>query len=325
MLKVAESMTVTAAGIDTWSPAWYVESRSLDDALASLKATSLIHGPGGCLLVPDSIDGHRVGWYPGNGLLFAEGHPSDDGLAPGAALQDRLASLEVGLSDFGLHMKGARWAGVRRLDTTADVRFEDPIAGIATMQALGSLQFPRCKVETIRGVGSSMVETVLLKGRAGRKTLGRMYDKGVESGEAAAGVWSRFEDQRRMNKENRWGITELTGQRVHETFQKRFLPLYQATKGVTVAGPLVIAETLARKIDAGEITPAEAIRIAGYTMLETTGADLGARSTRYRRRAEARKAGVYSDSSMRDELASVEVDVSAVLEAVLESEHWGVG
>jgi len=321
-MSVADSLTVASAGVDTWSPGWYVESKALDAALYSV---ATIDGPGGSRLVPDSIAGYRVGYFPGNSLFFAEGHPGGEELVPGAELAPALGVLEIALSDYGLRMGGSRFAGVRRIDSTADLRFGDRLDGMATMAALAAIQYPRCKTVIHRETGGSKVETVLIKGRAGRRTLGRMYDKGIESGTALPGEWTRFEDQKRMSKDKRWGLTDLTGVRVHESFKTRFLPLYQATKGVTVAGPPIIGEVLAKKIEAGEVTPQEAIRIAGYVMLESTGADLGSTRTQYRRRAEARAAGIYSDPNVCEELASVEVSVSDVLEAALDSPAWGIG
>lgn len=82
------------------------------------------------------------------------------------------------------------------------------------------------------------METVELKDRGGRKTLGRLYDKGAASGQAERGRLIRPERQDRFARVARRDVTELTVAYVRERFQRRFLPLWKASKGVTVAGPI---------------------------------------------------------------------------------------
>jgi hypothetical protein len=316
-MNLAETLTVESTGIDTWGLGWYVPGKSLDAAVYS---ACTVQGPAGSRLLPDPLpSGHRVGYFPAYGLMFAEGHPSPDGLAPGDSLGDRLCSLEVELSDLGLRMGGSSFAGVRRMDATADLKFADRTHGVMALAAIASIQYPRCKLETIRAVGDSRIETVSIRGRAGRRILGRAYDKGVQTGETLAGHWNRLEDQRRFAKAARRDINEMTAASVKEKFEQRFAPLWKATKGVTVGGPLVIHANLAEKIASGELTYNEAERIAGYLALESQGLAPESRATMYRRRAEARAAGVYNSES--EEL--LEVDVSDVLAMALESEAWG--
>ncbi|HEV2821379.1 MAG TPA: hypothetical protein VGW11_12825, partial [Solirubrobacteraceae bacterium] len=81
-----------AAGVDTWSLAWYVDRDSLAaDWLADMATIPAARGR----LLPHPVAGHRVGWDCASGMLYAEGHPSPDGLcAPGklAASQDALVA-----------------------------------------------------------------------------------------------------------------------------------------------------------------------------------------------------------------------------------------
>ncbi|MFL5845282.1 MAG: hypothetical protein ACJ762_11350, partial [Solirubrobacteraceae bacterium] len=167
------------------------------------------------------------------------------------------------------------------------------------------------------------VETVELKGHGGRKTLGRVYDKGVESGLEAVGRWLRPEDQRRYTKGSRRDVDELSTGYVRERFHARFLPLWKASKGVTVAGPVVLAGKLLDLVEEGQITPAQAEKLAGHLLLaEMAGKRQGvSRATRYRRRADIRELGlVLADGALQE----VEVDLHEVLDAAMESPAWGI-
>lgn len=89
-----------------------------------------------------------------------------------------------------------------------------------------------------------------------------------------------------------------------------------------MASPIAIARTLAQRVEAGELTMAQARRIAGYVVLESVGCSEGPERTRYRLRAEARAAGVYVDASI-DAEDMIDVDVSSLLEAAFDSSTWG--
>jgi hypothetical protein len=106
---------------------------------------------------------------------------------------------------------------------------------------------------------------------------------------------------------------------VRSKFQQRFYPLWQATKGVTVAGPLVIGDRLAELVDEGELTARQAELLAGYVVLAKRGVRQ-TRSTTYNRRKALREFGlVVADGCLEE----VEVDLHAVLEEALESPAWG--
>ncbi len=102
-------------------------------------------------------------------------------------------------------------------------------------------------------------------------------------------------------------------------FQQRFYPLWQATKGVTVAGALVLADRIAELVEEGEITGRQAELLAGYVVLQKRGVRL-TRSTTYNRRKQLRELGlVVADGCLEE----VEVDLHEVLEEALESPAWG--
>ncbi len=167
--------------------------------------------------------------------------------------------------------------------------------------------------------GTGAVETVYVRGFSGVKILGRWYDKGMESGCAPRGERVRAEDQRRYPKGHRRGIHELEAHYVKSKFQQRFYPLWQATKGVTVAGPMIVAEKLAELVQEQELTARQAEQLCGYLLMSKLGVKQK-RSTTYNRRKSLRDLGLVVTETC---LQEVEVDLHAVLEEALESPSWG--
>jgi hypothetical protein len=170
------------------------------------------------------------------------------------------------------------------------------------------------------------IETVTMKAAGGRKTLGRWYDKSIESNLGPRGSIVRPEDQRRYSKSSRRDVEELTTDYVRENFQRRFVPLWRATKGVTVGGVMVLADKLLDLVEAGEISAGQARAYSGELVLaqvaEARGVPLGSRATRYRHRAALREHGlVLADGVLQE----VEVDLHDVMEQVLEAEWGGSG
>jgi hypothetical protein len=259
-------------------------------------------------------------WFADAQLLAAEGHPSPHGLASPVelpAVHERLRS-SVG-EVIGADVDPAWDQGVRRLDATADVPSGSAGEGLALLAGVAAVQIGGVQTVVRRSVGGGRVETVELHGHRGRRILGRVYDKGVEAGVARPGVLVRLEDQRRYDASARRSVEELTVDYVRNTWRRRFLPLWRATKGVKVAGPLVLAERIGELIENGELTPGQARAVAGYLLLDAAGVDQGSRRTRYRLRATASEAGlVLADGLMQE----VEVDLGALVEDVLESDAW---
>lgn len=355
------TVAVQQAGVDTWSPCWKVDPGSNAARLLDMMATQ--KSARGALL-PDAIGGHRVGWIAGVGMLYAEGHPAPDGLCPPrvlpAAYADLVASMRAagvpvpeGVTSFspdeglvtGVMLDGE--AGVRRLDATVDLRFEKPAEGAAVLTGVAAL---------LRNAGHAQiradrlgVQTVYLHGRDGKKVLGRWYDKGLESGSAPRGTLIRPEDQRRYVKGTRREVHELTASYVRAQFHRRFMPLYKASKGVVVAGEVVIADKLMDLVEAQELTHAEAERLAGYLLLEkaaerrrqksvpsrpapwtqdgsqNVAPELPAgqsRATSWRRRSKLAEHGLV----LADDVGAtepVEVDLHEVMEAALDAPGWG--
>lgn len=356
-------MTVVA-GVDSWSPCWYVDPQStaagVFDELASVSAAR------GALL-PYPVAGHRVGWHCQSGMVYAEGHPSmalsghwrvdhdlladrrvvvSDGdvslLSPdrlgeaywGLVEAMQLSGLPVPASQWATRLQDEGWglpaeegqpgfAGVRRCDATVDLSFVAGAAeGLAVLAGVAGVakSVPRAQAE-VRWAkdGSGAVETVYLRGYSGVKILGRWYDKGLESSLAPRGELVRAEDQRRYPRGHRRGIGELEARYVRRKFHERFLPMWQASRGVIVAGPMVIADRLAQLVDAGELTARQAEQLIGYVSLSVRGVRQG-RSTVYNRRKRLRELGLVASEGV---LQEVEVDLHAVLEQAMDSPSWG--
>ncbi len=323
------------AGIDSWSPAWYVDRDSM--AAQMLDDLAVVRASRGSLL-PRPIAGHRVGWIRTHGLLYAEGHPSPDGLCPPGVLPEAFDRLQNALLEEGVplppglsrdecwptpYQREGGFAGVRRVDATVDLQMPSRADGLAVLAGVAAMAtaMPRSQAEVRYAKdGSGTVETVYLRGLSGVKVLGRWYDKGLESASAARGLLVRAEDQRRYSRAGRRTVGELTAEYVKTKFHERFYPLWRASKGVIVAGPLVLTDRMVDLVEAGEMTVAKAHRLAGFVVLAKHGVRQPARTAR-RYRSELRELGlVVADGAMEE----VEVDLHEVLERALDGPTWGV-
>lgn len=333
---------IEAAGVDTWSVAWYLGEGS--SAHRAIDALATEQGPRS-RLIPEAVADHRVGWFPGSRLLFAEGHPAPGALAKSHELPGAFQRLSEALNDRGVlppaHRRvprvqpvydgkvrmavpdvgGTGFAGVRRLDSTVDLRFDDPLEGLCALAGVAALPIPRCKTKVIREAGGRRVETVYFHGYGGKRVLGRWYDKGIESGDAARGAHVRPEDQRRYSAEVRPPLEALAETTyIRDQFVKRFETLWSAAKGVKVGGVLELAKRLDELVGQGAISQTAAKRIAGHLVLDAAGCQHQSRSTRLRDRADARRHGLVLADGLFDE---VEVDLGEVLERAMDSEAWG--
>jgi hypothetical protein len=223
--------------------------------------------------------------------------------------------------DFEQPGDGCGFAGIRRLDSTVDLRFDSPAEGLAALAGVAALPLPRVKTDVIREVGGRRVETVYFKGSSGKRVLARWYDKGIESGDARRGFHVRPEDQRRFPKEARLDLEAVaSGTYVRDAFVQRFSPLWRAAKGIKVGGPTELAQRLRELQEEGVISPAEAKSMAGFLVLEHGEANFQSRATRYRDRARCRDQGLVLADGVLDE---VEVDLGEVLERAMDSAAWG--
>lgn len=331
---------IAQAGIDSWSPAWYVDR----DSMAAKMIQDLAHVPAARgSLMPDAIAGHRVGWVAASGLLYAEGRPGgEEGLLSPEKLPEALQGLVDAMLAAGVPVPNGvmraesygndgvlpqfpqqdGFAGVRRFDATVDVDTGSRARGLAILAGVAGVATSATRAQAeVRFAkdGSGTVETVYLRGYSGVKVLGRWYDKGLESvGPGRRGLLIRAEDQRRFPKGHRRAVEELSAEYVRSKFCDRFLPLWQATKGVTVAGPLVLADRIAELVAADELTVRQAESLAGYLVLSRRGVKQR-RSTTYSRRRQLRELGLVVADGVLEE---VEVDLHQVLEQALDGAMW---
>lgn len=306
-------------------------------------------------LMPQAIAGYRVGWNRSTGLLYAEGHPSlaEDGSQAGTAqralggdsvalfapdaLARALSALETELQAHGVPLPpgiaqdGSRMAltddydgfgGIRRCDATVDLEVDSRAEGLAILAGVAAMATTVGRAQAdVRYAkdGTSSVETVYLRGLGGAKILGRWYDKGLESwGPGRRGLRIRAEDQRRYPKGHRRRVQELTGSYVRAKFQERFLPMWRATKGVTVAGQVVLVEKIVQLVDEEELSAQRAEQLAGYLALRKHGVSQSPATSR-RRRALLREHGLVEATGAIEE---VEVDLHEVLEQALDGVAW---
>jgi hypothetical protein len=264
-------------------------------------------------------------------------------------------SLRIGPVSIRDSLRGGirgGFAGVRRLDSTADLRFDSSAEGLAFMAGVAALGLPRGKQAIWRAGDGTFepkhqdaqreawrhgngeldeapmygraavpraIETVAFYGHSGKKMLARVYDKGVEAGLAPRGRLLRPENQDRFVKDTRRDVAELTTGYVKERFAKRFRPLWQASKGVTVAGAPVLIEKVYDLVDQGVITPAAAEALSGFAMAQSSGRWVGSRATYYRRRRQLREHGIVLPDLGLDE---VEVNLHDILAEVFETDAW---
>ena len=300
--------------------------------------TALATNPAGRgKLIPHEIDGHRVGFFPGSSLIYAEGHPGEAGtLASPLVLEDRCRALHEAISDVGVPLPKLRArrgspflpgfedregdAGIRRLDPAVDVACEEGSGGMALLTGVASLDSGRLDRD-VRYNGRS-IGTVSWLGARGK--LARVYDKGVESGSAPRGERIRLEAQYRWARESRREASELTPQYVGGKFVQRFAPLWRASNGIKVVSRMAMIDRLREAVRAGDLTLSQAEQVLAYQALTHDGPLGVPRNTDWRRRRLIADSGfILADAVDQEE--EVEVDLAEVLDAVMGTEAWERG
>jgi hypothetical protein len=304
---------VAQAGVDTWSPAWYVPEggpgwRAME-ALATAKA-------GRARMLPDDVLGHRVGWFPDSGLVFAEGHPAPDRLACPDDLPAALLEVEDCMRAADIPVSVDLRAGVRRLDAAVDLATDSRAEGLSILTGVAALAPTGCKVVPWRT--GRRVESVLFKTHAGA-TRARVYDKGLEAGTEPRGRLIRPEAQCRYSKVTRRDVEELTSVYVREQFRRKLAPLWDAAEGVRVGGQIALIERVREAMDRGELSASRARTVVGYLVLAAADVPQGARRTRYELERDARRLGLGIASASEDET----VDLGAFLEECIDTDAWG--
>lgn len=240
-------------------------------------------------------DGIRVGCMP-TGLLYAEGRLAAllDGygshrlcaqpeLLNGAgAVRKRLERLGV---DAGDHV------AVGRLDLAAELRFDDAADGLALLRAASLLDVPWAKTGT-DGRKAGGLESVYFRAVRGRKVLGRMYDKGLESASCSAGELVRYERQVRWEKRHEPSLAEALQFRVGDLYAQQ-LKSFMGERDLVVVPAVSGVDAIWRLEESGAIGCRLAERLTGYVMLRASGrSDRLPARTRQRRERELRQIGL---------------------------------
>lgn len=277
------------AGVDTWR---------------LLFKTSREYGPTLFKLGP-----YQAQWMPSFSLLAVEGHPGE-GLTPGRELLPAFASVLELVRDEGWRPK---FVGVSRLDATCTVRMASGSAGVAFLQGVAAMDFPRLKPV----VWGKPPETVGLTARNSRgRLVGRCYDSGLLRGTHGRGEAIRLEDQGRFKSAGRPTSQVFSSEFVRERFVRRFEPLARSTEGVRVQSLPVLTRSIAERVIEGQMTATEARRVASFVMLEAGGVARSVlpRRSYYRAKGELRRQGlVVADAFFEP----VEVDVGEVFAAAV--------
>ena len=304
---------VAAAGIDTWSPCWYAEPGS--PLGRAIQALATQRSRFACLL-PEGVDGYRVGWFPDARLVFAEGRPRGEELVVASDLPQAMRRLRRSLGDLGLPLAGVPSGGLRRIDVAADLWTDSAPEGLALLECVGAAAPGAGKVAVYRS--ERCIESVSIKTRTGR-TRGRLYDKGAQLGRAPRGRWLRFEAQWRFPRGARPVPEQLDAAALREHFWRRFEPLWQAAGGFRFGGLAAVGERIEAAVASGQLLPSRARSIAGYLLLSASGIPQGARRTTYELERECRELGL-SVSLLQGTDRSI--DVASVLEECLATEKW---
>ncbi len=299
------------AGIDTWRLVRYLDDdRDLQRAISLCEDT----GRGLALSVQRPRD-HVVGVLPAHRMLFIEGHPAVDGLAHPTALPEAAHDVLDHVEDFGFPL--GRDAGLGRADATVTLGFAEQAQGIAVLQGVAALDFPR----SMPVVYGRPPQTVYIAGQKSAERKARVYDKGLETSTAPPGRHIRFENQARYTKETRRLVEEHDLDHVTSRYTARFGPLARSARGLTVASMPVLAADVADRVAAGELRLQQAERMLGFMMLHQAGHRRGMHiRTVQRRRRELRDQGyVLAD----DFYEPVSVNLGDTLDAALEA--WSNG
>jgi len=310
---VARSGRVMAAGIDTWSPCWYAEPGSrVARAMASLATRKV----GRACLVPESVAGYRVGWFPEWGLVFGEGRPCGDALCSVGRLGVEQGRLERWLVDLGVPVSVVDRGGLRRVDVAVDLLMDSGVEGLGFLECVGVASLGVGKVATYRA--GRRVESVLLKSSSGR-SLGRVYDKGRETRRVSSGRWIRLEGQWRFQQGLRPRVEELNAGVLCGRFRRRFEALWQASGGFGVGGLGLVVERVVMAMESGQLRESRARALIGYLVLGAFGFDRVSKRTRYELERECRELGLAFSVLEGREL---KVDVATVLEECMAVGVW---
>jgi len=272
------------AGLDTLRFRWRDKSAA-DRAAGLVHERGVYHDGRGVRRTEDGVTLGAVG-----GMLYLEGRaaaildgPENHELVPPSELVEvaRVAAERAGVA--------GSVAAIGRLDLASEAVFDRGADGRRFLAALATLDVPWLKTGTEGGKGAGL-ETVYWRTVNGRSVKLRAYDKGVESGTAAAGERIRLERQARFPKARERVAHELVDEAARLYVGRELRTLVELAPGRHDVGDVPAAvDTLRARVERGQLRPQAAERLIGYLALHGEG--LPARTAR-RREAELRSLGI---------------------------------
>lgn len=252
----------------------------------------------------------RIDPMPGLGMVGVEGNPAAGALWSPAELLDRAAEVREFVHDS---LEVTADHGVSRLDVTTSRRFETA-QGRAFLQGMAALELPRLEGNRRPNVGQP--RSIAWTGARTAAIKCRVYCESFKIAGREVGQQVRLEDQRRFNGGRQLPL-DVAADPEHQRrlFMRRFEPMRKAVDGVKAMTLPVMEQALADEFRFGYRGLRETERLVTAAVLLRAGAADGySRATRYKRRAELRRAGYVV---VDDLVEPVEVNLGDELEAAL--------
>jgi len=248
--------------------------------LASMveKVPALRHGQGH-LLLDEHPSGARVVWYPKPCTLKVEGRLA--ALAQADRRVKRLGSRSElrSLPDLAADVVGelvkvkardlrSESHHLTRLDVTGELRFEDGAEGRSMLRASVGLVPPGYKGQPIYRNDGQVETMYVVTARNGRK-VARFYDSGLKHGTARPGELVRYEVQNRWPKASDRTPSELATHPLGlvQLFARHLEPFTTHTREITVTTANEAPGQIAQLIARGELTPRQAVGMAGFAAM----------------------------------------------------------
>jgi hypothetical protein len=189
--------------------------------------------------------------------------------------------------------ESAEVVGIGRADVAAELHYNDPAEGRAVLAAAAALDVPWWKTGT-EGVRRGVPETVAWRSVNGRSVGARLYDKGVETAQAPAGMWLRWERQKRWRKSREMSPEAVASLPLERLFLGREMRglLDAAEDDVTLCGRAGAIAAVREEHRLGRISWRTAEQLVGFLTLDYER-ELCSPSTWRRRHARLRSLGIH--------------------------------
>jgi hypothetical protein len=208
----------------------------------------------------------------------------------------------AGADLVGASPDSAELAALGRMDLTSELLLDDPREGVDLLSAAQHVDLPWLKT-TVDGLKRGVPQSVSWRTMQGRSIVLRLYDKGVETGQAPPGMWVRLERQRRARKDRERTIAQAKAAGLRESFVGRELDALLAGEvATTVCDRWGAIEQVRELVSARLVTRRTGELLCGHLSLGPTyepykskKARESARRTIRRREERLRKLGIALD------------------------------